>query len=175
MMQLLAQGYAAHQYAKGARAANSSTVVYDGNKSTKVENWIRVIKENWLFLLIAVLLIFNYRKVVGLFKGFAVDAQNDAYTSQSVTVTVGGVKQKINLTEIAKGIYNCFYKAGLLSWGWSEDEVGAMNYLKKCPKSLIPQLADIYARQGDKPHSLYEDFQTYLSSSQYESIKKFLF
>lgn len=142
-------------------------------KATSLENYIRVFKENWLFIIIAILVVLNLKSILNFFKSFSVSSQNAAYQENTVTVKMGGKPTKINLTDIATGIYNAFHKSSF--FGWFEDEKAAIGYLKQCPKSLVPQLAETYARVGTSPRSLYADFQEYLSEKDYQAIKPLLF
>lgn len=72
----------------------------------------------------------------------------------------------IDLGTAAATIYDAFYNN---DWfGWTEDEERAIRTLLPIPKSLIPDLADIYYKLYKK--ILKEDFIKYLSDEEYRQV-----
>jgi hypothetical protein len=77
----------------------------------------------------------------------------------------------VNLNEVAQEIALAFGFAypSYDPRRWTEDEAKAMSALKTVPKSLIKNLAQIYYKKYER--NLQQDFQKYLSASEYASIR----
>jgi len=86
------------------------------------------------------------------------------------TPTINGYAQNatsINLSVIAKAIYNAIYDN---DWfGSTEDEDEMIAQIKKVPKNLIPKLAMEYATISSKGRTLQEEYIKYISASELKS------
>lgn len=147
---------------------------YMGEPVNKYNNFAESLKKNWWVYLLLIVAIFNYKKIVGFFKQWGINEQNNKYSSKEYiyNVTKGKEKYVLNLVETAQTIYSAFYEQ---MWGMSEDEKVALGALNRVPKSLIPILAGLYSEIGDVPKSIYDDFRKFLNTKDYATAKKLLF
>ena len=92
--------------------------------------------------------------------------ENSTQTTTFVNSSGQTVTQTIDLGTKANKIYNDFYNN---DWfGISENEESARIELIGVPKTLVPELSNIYFQLYSK--NMKNDFQSYLSDSQYQTI-----
>jgi len=122
-------------------------------------------------LIWALLLFLAYLAYRGISNWWKAKKQQDLLQNNNVTTTfigAGGqpIVQTVDLGTKAAAIDNAFYNN---DWfGASEDENAAITNILGVPKSLIPDLSNVYFKLNGK--NLKQDFQKFLSDTDYLKV-----
>lgn len=143
----------------------------------KVPSWAWIALAVVLFILIGGMGIF--RKITNQLTSFVnnlrygmsyrPDGGSDTGGSGGSGGSGTGSSGRINLMEIAQGIYDAFYQNDWL--GVSEDEEKAMALLINVPDEYINDLASAYSAIKGKGKDLRADFRRLLNNTQYELVR----
>ena len=95
------------------------------------------------------------------------EAERKAYDVKCIK---GNKRYTINLLTVASIIYDAFYNA---DWfGFTENEIKAIEQIKLVPKTKISLLASLYEANYGK--NLRKDFIRFLDTTQYQQVQSLL-